>query len=174
MVALGQTLHAVEEAEEGEQGEVSHAHDVAGCGPTCDLTEPAWARGVCSVGVSLFLILLACGADPVAETPVEAPVATLDSPFCPSFETCMEGLPTWGAPCERWYAGDPDCGPADWTESPAEKLAELRRGIAALRSPGRAPEPQEGDVKPFESAPADVAATKDAGPAKTARVTTRK
>ena len=111
----------------------------------------------------MVLFLLACGGEPVvASVAAEAPVA-IDSPFCPSFEACMEGLPGWGPSCDRWSAGDPDCAAADWTASPSEKLDELKRGIAALRSPGRAAEAaaetwKAADVPTTKAA--DVPATK--------------
>ena len=101
----------------------------------------------------LWWALLACGGEGAAQAPAEASVAVLDSPFCPSFEACMEGLPAWGSPCDRWYAGDPDCAPVDWSKGPADRLDEASRGIAALRSPGRAQGPIEAGEDVDEPVP---------------------
>lgn len=86
----------------------------------------------------MWFLLLACGggdAEAPAEAVASAPVA-VDSPFCASFEACLEGLPGWAAECDRWWAGDPDCSDLDFSAGPADWYDETSRGIAALRNPG--------------------------------------
>jgi hypothetical protein len=85
-----------------------------------------------------WLFLLGCGGGD-DEAPAEAApvaVAAVDSPFCASFEACLEGLPGWAPDCDRWWAGDPDCSDLDFSAGPADWYDETSRGIAALRSPG--------------------------------------
>ncbi len=84
----------------------------------------------------LWWFLVACGGEPASEAAVAEAIAPVDSPFCPSFEACVEGLPRWVPACDTWQAGDPDCEPLDWSEGPADWIDETSRGIAALWSPG--------------------------------------
>ena len=114
-----------------------------------------------------WLFLLGCGGGD-AEGPAEAApaaVTAVDSPFCASFEACLEGLPGWAPDCDRWWAGDPDCSSLDFSQGPADWYDETSRGIAALRQPGLTPEELVVDEK-GDFAPAQESAEKE--PAKTA------